>query len=153
MFLAMAAEGNTAGNAALAALNIPYVAIGSTDLTGNNGNLYVNMNGVTFFRYSDGTDPRIWATDSVGGNFTSMPYVGETVPLTSTPGGSIGANFDVTNWNSVTWSAAVEGGGTLNLTAGGTTDIEFMGGTAGTVDSATTFSGTGAGVARVAVPQ
>jgi len=144
MFLDMANPANTAGNEALEALNIPYIEIGRTDLTGSGGNLTeVNMNDVTFFAYSDGAMPRIWATGAVNGTTTTTIAVDDTATLTGT--GFSGVDFTVTGTGGVggNWDASVDGSGNV-----GGYSIDIQGGAAGTIDTPTTFSGTGAGVAR-----
>jgi hypothetical protein len=137
---------------ALEALNIPYIEIGNTNLTGSGGNLTsVNMNDVTFFAYSDGAMPRIWATGDVNGTTTTTIAVDDTATLSGT--GFSGVEFTVTGSDGViggNWSASVEGSGTV-----GGYPIDITGGAAGTVDSQNSFSGTGAGVssrAYVVVP-
>ena len=136
-FLAMADTANTAGQEKLAQLNIPCIEVGRTNLAGNNENLYVNMTDTTFFAYSTGVPPRIWATGDVSGSYTSDPSVGTRVRLSGTSTTcNINANFDVQKWD-----PSVYGSGTV---AGD--PIEMSGAAAGTYDT-DTFSGTGAGVA------
>jgi len=129
--------------AALQTLNIPYIEIGRTSLTGNGGNLTsVNMNDVTFFGYSTGAMPRIWATGDVNGTNDGNP-AGSTALLNGN--GFSNVNFHMNNWGDAggNWDASVNGSGTV-----GGHGIDMTGGAAGTVDTATTFSGTGAGVAK-----
>jgi hypothetical protein len=137
--------------AALEALNIPCIEIGKTTLSGESADIMtVNMNDVTFFAYSNGADPRIWATGNVNGTFSLTPVPGTTsVPLTNTSE-SISAAFGVTKWDSNIWGATVQGGGTLVRTdITGTTEVYIEGGAAGTYsDIAGAFSGTGAGVVK-----
>ncbi|MBW2020789.1 MAG: hypothetical protein JRI65_12485 [Deltaproteobacteria bacterium] len=90
------------------------------------------MNDVTFFAYSTGADPRIWATSGVGGSFINggPSTSGPAVPLS---GGGLNANFQINRWDTGQWGANVDGSGTLNRTdVGGTVDIQFNGGAAGT---------------------
>jgi len=152
-FLSMANPGNTAGNEALEALNIPYIEVGRTNLSGSGGNLtLVNMNDVTFFAYSDGASPRIWATGDVQGVTNGSDPTIEGFN-TATLGDDVNfidsVNFIMNNYGAATeaWDASVNGSGTV-----GGQPIDMEGGAAGTVDSTTTFSGTGAGVARPSVP-
>jgi len=64
------------------------------------------MNDVTFFSYSTGGIPRIWATDSVDGTFQSIPETGHTVELT---GDNINAGFEVLQWQNNHWGAQIAG--------------------------------------------
>ncbi|MBI3753390.1 MAG: hypothetical protein HY266_04995, partial [Deltaproteobacteria bacterium] len=67
-FLAMTQTAQ--GQAALAALNIPFVEVGRTNLSGSAGYYTnVNMNDVIFFAYSSGAAPKIWATGNVSGDY------------------------------------------------------------------------------------
>ena len=137
---------------ALEALNIPYIEVGRTDLSGSGGVLTsVTMDDVTFFRYSDGTDPKIWATGSIDGETSAygIDVNGSTAILSGT-GFDNSVTFTVNNYGDVggTWDASVVGTGTVEGN-----DINITGGAAGTVDTdldpvayGTTFSGTGAGV-------
>ena len=130
--------------AALQALNIPSVEIGRASLTGSSSILNVHMNDVTFFAYSTGASPRIWATSNVGGTYSATPTPGHTVGLS---GGGLNANFGVNNWNANKWGANVNGSGALQRTdVGGQTNIRFNGAAAGQYGNGN-FSGTGAGVA------
>lgn len=142
-FLAMTSTSE--GRAALGSVGIPFAEVGSTDLTGSNGNMMVDMNGVKFFSYSTGGSPRIWATDGVAGTYSTLPTQGETVSLT---GDGLSADFSARDWRNGTWGAAVNGGGTFSGAGSmnGTT-VEMEGAAAGTYDSGT-FSGTGSGVTR-----
>ncbi|MFC1858809.1 hypothetical protein ACFL9U_12410 [Thermodesulfobacteriota bacterium] len=141
-------------------LNVPLIEIGRTTLAQSAGTVNnlqnVQMNDVTFFSYKTGNDPRIWATEGVGGEFVGTPaIVGETgfasVPLSN--GNGLNANFDVQKWDNIstpqTWAATVDGGGTLNDTT-----IWMQGGAAGQIGVDVNgntdpdgFGGTGAGVA------
>jgi hypothetical protein len=148
-FLELADPLNTAGNEALAALNIPFIEVGRTDLTGSGGNLTsVNMNDVTFFAYSTGDPAKIWATGDVNGTFTSGSNpLGDTAILNGSGTGAnfSDVNFTVNNWAGGTWGATVDGSGTVGTII--PYNVNINGVAAGTVDSATEFSGTGAGVA------
>ena len=129
----------------LQALEIPCVEIGKVNLTGSGNNMVVNMNDVTFFSYSTGSDPKIWATNNVTGAYTAAPQIGVSVPLS---GGGLSADFNVRTWGNSNWGANIDNGqGILNRTDNGSTiDLQFSGGAAGTYDSGN-FSGTGAGIA------
>ncbi|GAG07816.1 unnamed protein product, partial [marine sediment metagenome] len=142
-FLEMA--GTESGSAELNAVNIPCIEIGKATLTGSSSKLDVHMNDVTFFAYSIGDDPRIWATNDVGGTYSSIPETGHTVNLS---GGGLNADFETNTWDSGNWGANVSGSGTYSGT--GTmngSSIQMNGGAAGTYTDGS-FTGTGAGVAR-----
>jgi hypothetical protein len=148
--------------AALEALNIPYIEIGTTDLSYSSGGTNLTdleMNDVKFFAYSDGARPLIWATGDVRGVTTdgASPAL-ESVTLTGA-GFDNSVTFTVNNYDNVTdfkWDASVDGSGTV-----GGHDIDIEGGAAGSVDLVGStgvldddplidnpnFSGTGAGVA------
>ncbi|RZB30238.1 MAG: hypothetical protein SRB1_02518 [Desulfobacteraceae bacterium Eth-SRB1] len=128
------------GKDKLAQLNIPCIEVGRTNLTGSADGMTVNMNDTTFFAYSNGAAPRIWATGDVSGSYTSDPSVGTSVPLIGTSG-NINANFDVQKWDTNQWAAGVTGSGTV-----ADHDINMSGAAAGQYSS-NNFSGTGAGVA------
>lgn len=131
-----------AGRVTLAELNIPCIEIGKVKLDGGNNILNVHMEDVTFFAYSTGADPRIWATDGVSGGYSSMPTNGDSVPLS---GSGIKVDFTVNAWGSGVWGANVNGGGNFN----GST-IQMNGAAAGTYTGASSgeFTGTGAGVVQ-----
>ena len=141
-FLNMIANGRIS---ALEALNIPCIEVGRATLTGSSDLLNVHMNDVTFFAYSTGADPRIWATKDVGGSYSGIPNPGHTVNLI---GGGLNANFAVNNWSNNRWGANVNGSGTLQRRdIGGTVNINFKGAAAGSYRNGS-FNGTGAGTAR-----
>ncbi len=134
------------GREALQGLHIPFIEIGRVDLAGNSDILSVSMNDVTFFAYSTGADPRVWATNSVTGSYTDSPNVGHNVPLS---GGGLSADFKVDKWDSGKWGANVSGEGTLQRTdmSSGSVDVDFKGGVAGTYSDSDGFiNGTGSGV-------
>ncbi len=132
-------------------LNIPCIEVGRTDLTGSNENMTVNMNDVTFFAYSTGASPKIWATGDVSGSYSANP-VGSTAVLTGNGFNDVSAgqsvNFIVNSFGAVNgnWDASVNGAGTVSGYA-----IDIDGAAAGTVvgeaNDAVGFTGTGAGVA------
>ena len=149
------------GREKLTALNIPCIEIGKTSLTQQGGavnNLqHVVMNDVTFFAYSTGATPRIWATKDVGGDYLGTPSIdGPAVPMSGSHG--IGADFQIQKWDgpggfwgaNVTGEGIYRGPGTLNGTS-----IMMKGAAAGKIDhpSSGKFSGTGSGVANSAQPQ
>jgi hypothetical protein len=139
-----------AGRASLNQLNIPCINIGKTTLSGSNSGLSVSMNDVTFFSYSSGGMPRIWATNNVNGSFSSAPSIGLTVPMS---GGGLNADFRVNNWANSKWGADVLNGvGTLNRTdvPGATVNLKFGGNAAGTYTgtSSGTLAGTASGTAK-----
>ncbi|NVL90005.1 MAG: hypothetical protein HWN69_03270 [Desulfobacterales bacterium] len=150
-FLAMA--GAPDGRDALAGLNIPCIEVGRTNLAGDNDDLTVNMNDVTFFSYSTGASPKIWATGDVNGTYNTLT----PAPVNNLTGDNVGgfnASFTMNNMtetapgsNIGNWDASVVGSGTIS-----THSINIQGAAAGDfggVAEATTgdFNGTGAGVA------
>lgn len=142
------AAADSEGQALLSDVNVPYVEIGKTDLAGSSQALSVNMNDVTFFSYSAGAAPEIWATGDVSGTWIAAPEIGHSVNLS---GGGLNAGFDVTRWNDNQWGANVSGNGTLTRTdISGTSNIQFSGTAngkySGTASGA--FSGTAAGQAN-----
>ena len=148
--LATAANaGDLAAQATLNNVNIPFAEVGKADLAGNDGNLYVNMNNVTFFAYQAGFAPKIWATDSVSGSYTADPTIGTIVTLNGSNGLIGTADFTVQQWAGGNWISTVAGSGTLNRTdVGGTVDVNLQGAAAGTYGSGSITSGTGAGTAQ-----
>jgi hypothetical protein len=147
----------TNNQTALQALNIPCVQVGETDLSGSNGYLTsVFMNGVKFFAYSTGAEPKIWATGDVNGTTSVYGSLvnGSSVTLSGT-GFNNSVNFTINNYGDVggKWDASVSGSGNvsgydINITGGAAgKDIEDLGG-----DSGTKFLGTGAGVAKPYTP-
>jgi len=145
-FLEMAGKiGGTTDLAALDKLNIPRFEVGRTNLSGNNGNLNVNMNDVIFFSYTAGQPPAIWATNNVSGNYAANPAVGDQVLLNGAGFSNVG--FKVERWSGNPgdkWAATVHGDN--GLVNGHVVDIK--GGAAGTIDSPGAFSGTAAGAAQ-----
>ena len=138
--------------AALQAMNIPAVHVGSVTLSQGAGavnNLAnVTMDNVRFFATSTGSVPRIWATNDVGGNYVNAGPIpgGAVVPLA---GGGLNANFEVRNWNAAAgvWGANITGG-TGNLSGGSYIGpVNFSGGAAGRI-GAGTFTGSGAGIVK-----
>ncbi len=132
----------------LKALGIPYAEIGRADLAGTVADLSVRLDNVTFFSFSDGGDPALWATKTVDGAFASVPSAGTAVPLT---GDGLSAQFQFQTVKDGGWSAGVtDGTGLLERSdiEGATTPVQFQGGAAGTYDPAGgTLSGTAAGTA------
>ncbi|MBI5894057.1 MAG: FecR domain-containing protein [Deltaproteobacteria bacterium] len=137
--------------AALTALNIPFAEVGRADLTGSGNNMpTINMNNVTFFAYSNGAAPKIWATNNVTGTFSAQPVLNTPVSLT---GNGLNANFNVQQFNTTSgkWLATVDGSGTYSGTGTmNNTAVQFNGAAAGinTIGTSGSFSGTGAGVAK-----
>ncbi|MDH4227837.1 MAG: FecR family protein [Deltaproteobacteria bacterium] len=144
-YLMMVASG--AGQTALAALNVPFAEVGVDTLSGGNGNINMTLTDVKFFAYQSGAKPLIWATDSVSGTYATTPTGGNTVSLAGSQ--ITTATFTVNTWDNVvnnTWSGSITGGmGTLSGIAY-TGPVGFEGAAAGTIDTATTFSGTAAGI-------
>ncbi len=145
----------------LNALNIPCIDIGKTSLlqaadTTVNNLQNVFMNDVTFFAYSTGAKPRIWATKDVGGDYLGTPST--TGPAVSLSGGhGLSADFQVKRWDGPggNWGANVTGGGTYTGT--GTMNgmnVQMKGAAAGKIDNPSPgkFAGTGSGVAGPPTP-
>ena len=146
-FMDMIAAGKTD---ALQKLNIPSVEIGRATLSGSSALLKnVQMKDVTFFAYTAGASPKIWATNNVSGSFTGVPSAGHQVGLS---GGGLNANLTVQNWANNNWGANVAGSGTLTRTDVKNTNVNvsFEGAAAGTYTGTNsgTFKGTGAGTAK-----
>jgi hypothetical protein len=131
---------------ALEALNIPYIEVGRTNLSyeGTTGNLQsVYMNDVMFFAYSDDASPKIWATGDVNGTTTTAIAVDDSATLSGTDFGAVDFTVNYSDgFVDGSWGASVSGAGTV-----GGHDINITGGAAGTINSTTDFSGTGAGIA------
>ena len=150
-FLEMAA-GNPA---ALLAMNIPAIQVGSATLSQGAGTINnlsnVAMTDVRFFATSTGSAPRIWATNNVAGNYAAAGPVpgGTVVPLSSGAGpNNITANFGITNWSNGNWGAQVTNGRTNGSAAVGGFGVQFQGGAAGKIGNGS-FTGTGAGIVKV----
>jgi hypothetical protein len=148
-FLSMAAT--TSGRNTLNALNIPCVEIGNATLVQSAGaaNNIQNMvmNNVTFFAYSQGGSPRIWATGNITGNYIGTPdiYGGPSVTLR---GDGLSADLSMVRWDNGKWGAEVYGNGSLTRTdVAGTVPLQLDGVAAGQYTSGS-LTGTGAGVAE-----
>ena len=143
----------------MAAMKIPCINVGQVDLTGSRGtagdSLSVNMNGVTFYAYSTGQAPKLFATKNVGGSYDvsslggAMPAAVNLSASNATNLSGVSATFTPKVWNTTTnkWGAEVKGTGMMASPA---TGIKFLGGAAGSTSGGTsgTFSGTGAGIVR-----
>jgi hypothetical protein len=149
------------GREKLTALNIPCIEIGKTSLTQQGGEVnnlrHVSMEDVTFFAYSTGATPRIWATKDVSGDYVGTPSpTGPAVPLSGSHG--ITADFQIQKWDGPggNWGANVTGGGTYRgpETMNGTS-IVMNGAAAGKIDNPSSgkFSGTGSGLANSIRPE
>ncbi|MCK9274770.1 MAG: FecR domain-containing protein [Syntrophales bacterium] len=126
-------------------LNIPCIRVGTTDLTGSDGNLTVNMNNVNFFSYSTGASPKIWTTSNVNGSFNSLPAAGSTAILNGA-GFDHSVNFKVQRWDGVhsgNWAADVMGAGTVSGH-----NVSMTGAAAGVISAPNQFTGAGAGVSH-----
>jgi hypothetical protein len=148
-FLAMASDSQ--GRAKLSQLNIPFVEVGRANLSGTNTDWNINMNDVTFFAYSTGTAPKIWATSGISGSY-NCSVCGATPLLT---GNGLNANLNMQNWDTANgkWLATVNGAGVYSGTAGTSmngSSVQFKGAAAGTNTGIGpgTFSGTAAGLAK-----
>jgi len=163
-FLQMASDAS--GRSKLQQLNIPAFEVGRTTLSGSliAGSessldyVSVTMNNVAFFAPSTGAKPSIWATDDITGqyNFTNGFLNAGNITsaensFTLSNGDNINADFRFTQWNTSnnTWSANINGSGTLsNGSYNGA--VSFRGGAAGTLTGTNSgsLSGTGAGIVR-----
>lgn len=143
-FLEMVNDVSGAGKAVLQALNIPCVEVGRATLTGS-GNNFTNlqMTDTTFFAYSSGAAPKIWATGSVTGTYTAPPALSTSIQLS---GGPLNANFDFKAWDSASgkWLSTINGTGGYN----GSTSFQGAGAGTGATATSGTISGTGAGVVK-----
>ncbi|MFP4308252.1 MAG: FecR domain-containing protein [Desulfococcaceae bacterium] len=143
-FLELAASG--AGRERLAELNIPGVEIGRATLAGSSEIMDVRMEDVAFFSRRTGGDPRIWATDRVGGSALEAPEAGHLVELS---GGGLSADFEVGQWADGKWDAHVWGDGLLERNDGaGISDVYFEGRAAGRFGEGGRFQGTASGIAE-----
>jgi hypothetical protein len=136
-----------AGRDQLAELNIPCVQVGRASLSGEDDVLDVSMQDVTFFAYSTGHDPRIWATKNVGGTYFEKPEINHTLPL---HGGGLSADFQVRKWGSNKWGASIHNGaGSLKREdISGSVHVNFTGAAAGSYsgNDQGTFSGNASGI-------
>ncbi|MBI9085042.1 MAG: FecR domain-containing protein [Desulfobacterales bacterium] len=142
-FLAMAGKiAGTPDTAALDAMGIPRFEVGRTDFTGNNGNLAVQINDMIFFSHAAAQRPAIWASGSVTGQYTANPVTGAEVLLNGV--GFNNVNFKVERWDGMggKWGAEITGAGQV-----GGYNVTVVGGAAGDVNAAASFTGTAAGVA------
>lgn len=142
----LSAAATEAGRSSLTQADIPCVEIGKANLSGASDIMNLSMNNVTFFAYSTGATPRIWASGDVAGSWSAAPGVGHTVDIS---GDGLAAGFEVKNWDAGSWGANVSGNGTLSRTdTGGSVSTSFSGGAAGTYSGTSSgdFSGTAAGV-------
>jgi hypothetical protein len=164
-------------NAFMAALKIPCISVGSTDLRGNGSVTGGSINlgspsdaskgilNAAFYAFSTGAKPQVWASSLVNGAYTGSPTAGTVnlsgyAPNTQTANG-ITANFNVQQFGATTWGATVTNGSapanSLTAPQGGSAThaaITFQGGAAGKIDSIPVggtpgaFSGTAAGIAK-----
>ncbi len=144
-FLDMAAN----NPAQLEQLNIPCVGVGTMNIAGGNltqGDVMtVLMEDVTFFSYSTGARPVIFATDQVTGTYSSNPGIGYNLDIAGASGNDvITGTMTIQKWDT-NWGASIDGAGNV---AG--TGIDIRGAAAGSIDSVPdvfpgTFSGTAAG--------
>ncbi|MBW2027841.1 MAG: FecR domain-containing protein [Deltaproteobacteria bacterium] len=144
-FLSLA--GTQAGRDKLAQLNIPYIEVGRDTLTGTGGynnDTTVNMKDTTFFAYSTGAPPRVWASGNVNGTGSDGSLeIGQGIPLQGATIPDLQANFVMRSWDASKWTANIENG---TGTVGGHS-ITFSGAGAGTHPGDRTFSGTASGIA------
>ena len=118
------------------AMKIPTFDVGTANLRGSSGNLYVGIDGIKFFRFQNEATPRIWAAGSPAGtssptgvaygSYTSDPTIGTKVTLTGS--GALSSDlkhtFEVKQWDTTNknWAAAIykgaaDTGGTLTRSA------------------------------------
>ncbi|MGV8058234.1 MAG: hypothetical protein AB2L12_09465 [Smithellaceae bacterium] len=137
---------STAGQATLAALNIPSVIVGSVNLSGSDGNWSsLSINNMGFYASTSGGKPQIWASNNVSGTMVSV-----SVPLNVathlTGAGGFAADFTVRRFDNNKWAADIKNGvGGFNGTN------TFQGGAAGTY-SGSSVSGTASGTAHTETP-
>jgi hypothetical protein len=146
---------------ALVDMNIPSWQVGqAANMSGDGNNLYVEINGVTFFAHSSNMAPSIWAAGDVSGTFSAAPTINTGVLVS---GDGLSASFVPKSWGTMTndhWTANVNGGsGSV-----GNYTVDFNGAAAGTIvspiippagDGSQTdgdFGGTAAGVVTNAQP-
>lgn len=140
------------GISALQKLNVPCVEVGAVNLAQNSQNDHlfnVAMNNVKFFGNANAEAPKIWATNSVTGNYAGNP-LNQTVGLS---GGGLNAQFTMKAWNTNnnTWASGIAGAGTLNGAGANAYNgaVQFKGVGAGQINQAAgSFSGTAAGAVR-----
>jgi hypothetical protein len=145
-FLAMSRT--QTGRQKLEKLDIPSIEVGRANLSGNNGNLLVNMDNVTYFAYANGAPPKIWATEDVHGAFVNLPNSSDMVLLS---GSGLSAKFTVKKWHSGHWMAKIHNGQGTYAGPGSMNGrfINFYGGAAGKYKfSNKIFWGTGSGVTK-----
>jgi hypothetical protein len=161
-------------NALMAALKIPCISVGSTDLRGNGSVTGGSINlgspsdaskgilNAAFYAFSTGAKPQVWASSLVNGAYTGSPTAGTTVNLSGYAPGTTGttngitANFNVQQFGATNWGATVTNGSapanSLTAPQGGSAThaaITFQGGAAGSVNpTAGTFTGTAAGIVK-----
>lgn len=141
-FMNMVANGQTD---ALQKLNIPCIQVGKATLEGSSSLLNVKMKDVTFFAYSTGASPKIWATSNITGSYSGNPLPGHAVNLS---GGGLNASMTMNNWANRQWGASVAGLGVLNRTdVGGTANVTFQGAAAGNYGNGA-LAGTGSGTVK-----
>ena len=138
-FLALAAQGSpTIPNTTLVALNIPAVQVGQTTLYGFNGSSSVTIADATFFAYSTGQKPQIWASGNVSGTYSTTG----PIYMASTSGLNLYATFNMQSfYPGSPWSATIDDGWGSGLVfkgfAAGTSSGSIINGTAaGAVDPA-----------------
>ncbi len=144
----MALASTPAGQAKLAALNIPAVQVGTVSLSGSGGNFSsLSINNMGFYASTSGAKPQLWASGNVVGIYSANP-VGP-VSLTGSAGGNFfGATFTPGNWDTATgrWGATITNG---IISPGLNTATQFKGAAAGIGASSTSgmITGTASGIA------
>lgn len=157
-----------AGRVKLQQLGIPAIEVGVATLTGSKGDtttwtgdaICVNMDNVKFFSGAPMEKPKIWATDSISGNFSGNPTL---ISVDLKMNGTTVANFKPKAWNTENgkWMGTVNGNTQFNLDAPSISNYKYegyvngiKGAAAGTVITPATlgnpgtFSGTAAGIAK-----
>ena len=155
-------------NAFMSAMKIPCINVGQMDLSGTRGQgtdtMSVTMTGVTFYAYSTGQTPKLFATNNVTGSYNVSGLAGVAIPAPVTLNATnmsnlanVTATFTPTtaagSWTSGKWGAQVAGAATMTTPS---TGIVFKGGATGTTSGGaigTITSGTAAGiVGKVTLP-
>lgn len=129
-------------NAEMDAMGVPRFEVGSTTLSGTDGNLDVQINNMTFFAGAAAQKPEIWASGNVTGQYADAPAIGTEVLLDGV--GFSNVRFSVERWDGMggKWGAEIVGAGQVSGHS-----VTVVGGAAGEVNAAASFIGTAAGVA------
>jgi len=144
----MALASTPAGQAKLAALNIPAVQVGTVSLSGSGGPWSsLNINNAGFYASTSGAKPQLWASNNISGAFTTNTNITSPVTLSGSAGSNIfNASFAIQGWNSATgnWVAAVTGGISPGLN--GATQFKGAAAGIGATPTSGTITGTASGI-------